>query len=306
MLICEFCGLDGAADSNELQLDKNRKGFWCESCDSYTYMDEESTKHQFTLILETSRKEDKVLQQDKNLKFSKQLSPFRYPGGKSKIINFLYSYLQPEKSKILISPFAGGGSFELSMLEAGVVDKLHLNDLDFGVYAVWWVMKHMPFSLIDRLLTSKPNHSEFFIAQALIKSNFRGADKVEAAWATLLVNRLAYSGISKANPLGGKKGKKEDLLSRWNPEKLIKKIERIHSMSDQIEITNENTVSLIEEKYWLDNTTIFIDPPYFFKGKDLYQYYFTDENHLELAYLLDNLHREFPCADILLTYDYSK
>ena len=56
---------------------------------------------------------------------------------------------------------------------------------------------------------------------------------VDAAWASLLVNRLAYSGIFKANPLGGKHGSKQQLLSRWNPTELIRRIKTIHEMSGE-------------------------------------------------------------------------
>lgn len=77
-------------------------------------------------------------------------------------------------------------------------------------------------------------------------------------------------------------------------------------MSDKIKITHENGIELIEEAYWNDDATIFIDPPYANKGKDLYTHYFTEEDHVNLAFLLDNLYKGCPGADIILTYDYSK
>jgi DNA adenine methylase len=129
---------------------------------------------------------------------------------------------------------------------------------------------------------------------------------VEAAWSSLLVNRLAYSGVSKANPLGGRKGNKETLLSQWNPTELIARIEKIHSMSDRIEVTQENAFELIEESYWQDDVTIFLDPPYVVKGKDLYHCYYTENNNRELSQLLNTLYFGFPGADILMTYDYRK
>lgn len=109
------------------------------------------------------------------------------------------------------------------MLEAGIVETIHLNDLDTGVFSFWWLVKHMPFALIHRLESTVPTHKQYFEAQNLIKSDYGGADLVEAAWASLLVNRLSYSGICKANPLGGRNGKTKSLLSRWNTENLIVK-----------------------------------------------------------------------------------
>ena len=119
----------------------------------------------------------------------------------------------------------------------------------------------------------------------------------------LLVNRLAYSGIYKANPLGGKAGDVNSLLARWNPKTLIKRIKMINNMSNKITVLNIDALELIEEIYWKPNTTIFIDPPYFRKGKDLYNHYYDKKDHVNLRFLLDHLYHGMPGADIMLTYD---
>ncbi|MFD5853765.1 DNA adenine methylase [Cytobacillus pseudoceanisediminis] len=305
MFSCQFCGQNGPSHSETFQFDEIKKGFWCEICDGYTYLNNQSEVHRFTLLLE-NKNEEKMHYSRPDKKFNKRLSPYRYPGGKSKIIDYLYSHLQKEKSKKLFSPFTGGGSFELAMLEAGVVDQLFINDLDTGVYALWWCIKHVPYELIYRLNTIIPEHKDYFDAQELIKNDYIGVDLVEAAWSSLLVNRLAYSGVVKANPLGGRNGTKKNLLSRWNPDCLIKRINKIHLLSEKIEVSQENAVEFIEEAYWQDDATIFIDPPYVEKGKDLYHCYYTEKDHRELSFLLDSLHFGFSGADILVTYDYNK
>lgn len=303
MLTCRFCGLTGTPDDGDFQLDKYNKGFWCEACDGFNYFEHVKNRHRFVLILEyqSANSQPKV---KVPIRFNKRLSPFRYPGGKSKLIDYLYLHLNYSKTKKLVSPFTGGGSFELAMLDAGVVEHLHLNDLDTGIFSFWWVVKHMPFALIERLQTITPTHKDFFEAQSIIKEDYRGVDVVEAAWASLLVNRLAYSGIYKANPLGGKKGTRKALLSRWNPIELEKRIMHIHQLSERITVTQENALELIEEAYWDGESTIFIDPPYFEKGKDLYHCYYTEKDHIELSHLLDSLYHGCPGADIIVTYNY--
>lgn len=301
MKICHFC-----SEAFHEEFDQVEEGFWCDSCDGFTYFDTEAEKHKFTLILEDKSPDKKELLKRPDIKLKKQLSPFRFPGGKSKLIDYLYQHLRKSKSRKLVSPFTGGGSFELAMLDAKVIDSLHLNDLDYGVYSLWWTILHMPYTLIDRIRLEKPTHKDYFAAQALIKSDYQGVNPVVAAWATLLVNRLAYSGIAKANPLGGRHGTSKALLARWNPLALIKRIEHIHSMADRITITQDNAVDLIQESYWHDDATIFIDPPYVAKGKDLYNCFYTIEDHIELCVLLDLLHQGMPGADIVLTYDNDK
>lgn len=305
MLTCQFCGLRNVPESGDFELDKHNIGFWCGACDGFTYLNENMVKHRFTLIFE-DKKAKKITFNHQNVKLSKRLSPYRYPGGKSKIVEYLYSHLQKSKSRKLISPFTGGASFELAMLDAGIVEILHLNDWDTGVYSLWWIIKHMPYVLIERLQSAPPTHKDYFTSQEIIKKDYVDVDMVEAAWASLVVNRLAYSGIPKANPLGGRKGTKQALLSRWNPIELIKRIEHIHSLSDRIIITQENAVELIEEAYWENEATIFIDPPYVEQGKDLYHCYYTKKDHIELSQLLDLLHMGCPGADIVVTYDYSQ
>lgn len=221
------------------------------------------------------------------------------------MIPYLASFLREGKCHTLVSPFAGGASFELAMLEAGVVHKLKLNDLDYGVYATWWVILHMPDILIERIRTFKPSHKAFFDLQKIIKSDYKNSDLIEAAWATLLVNRLAFSGIAKANPLGGKSGSIEQLTSRWNPGALINRIKRIASLADAIEINCLDAITFIGNEYSSDSSTIFIDPPYVQMGESLYNKYYQKSDHMQLAMLLRSLYYGTPSADIIVTYDYN-
>lgn len=303
MLNCSFCGELGELDNDLFTADSTNQGFWCDCCDGYSYFNDQAIKHRFTLILEDAAA-PKPTHKKSGQMFRKRLSPLRYPGGKSKLIDYLHLHLQQAKSEKLISPFTGGGSFELAMLESGVIQQLHLNDLDFGIYSLWWTILHAPDELIHRLHCSNPTHDDFFESQSIIKKDFIGVDMMDAAWSTLLVNRLAYSGIARANPLGGRKGKQTALLSRWNPVDIENRIRTISSMSDRITISNRDALELIEESYWEDTHSIFIDPPYFAKGKDLYNCYYTQKDHISLSVLLESLHHGMPGADIIVTYDY--
>ncbi|WP_259347144.1 DNA adenine methylase [Niallia taxi] len=148
MLTCQFCGLTGMPNSVEFQLDEHNIGFWCEVCDGFTYLNDNAVRHRFTLILE-DKSADKPLATKPDIKLAKRLSPYRYPGGKSRIIDYLYFHLRKTSSKKLVSPFTGGGSFELSMLNSNIVEHLHLNDLDKGVYSLWWLIKTIQKLLLN-------------------------------------------------------------------------------------------------------------------------------------------------------------
>lgn len=95
-----------------------------------------------------------------------------------------------------------------------------------------------------------------------------------------------------------------DITSRWNPERLIERIERIHEMRENITVTQIDALELIEQSaYWDEHSTCFIDPPYVKAGPRLYRKYYEDEDHIQLSWLLQSLYQGMPGADIVITYD---
>lgn len=183
------------------------------------------------------------------------------------------------------------------ILESGMIEKLILNDLDPNVYAFWNIVCSDHYKeLIQRIKEYQPSRESYFLYQKrMLKANI---SEVDRAFYFLVINRCSFSGIQTANP-------KSNMEDRWLSDTLIKRIEKIHSMSDRIEVTNKNAMELIEEMYWSPDNCIFIDPPYIEKGDCLYPVKF--HLHQELAALITELLREFPgCADILLTYDDQK
>ncbi|NUU75729.1 DNA adenine methylase [Paenibacillus xylanilyticus] len=302
-LVCRFCGrLEDTLDD----IDSSEEGFWCDYCDGFTYFNS-SNEHRFTLLLEEKGQKEESTPRlaAPKIKFNKQLSCLRYPGGKSKMIPAIHSKIRETKSECLVGAYAGGASAEFALLEAGVVKRLVLNDVDFGIYALYWTIKHAPYDLIYRLQSSSsPSEKDYFNAQKIIKKDYPDCTTLDAAWYTLLVNRLAYSGIYKANPLGGRNGEAVKRLSRWNPDRLIQRIEKIHTLSDRITVLNEDALHVIEEYYWsLEGTTIFVDPPFVEKGNQLYRHFYKKNEHVALNVLLESLYQGMPGADIIVTYD---
>lgn len=297
---CTFCSNQEQID--EIEIDAQGQGYWCSSCDGYNFFSLDKDNRKFTLIIE-----DKSIVNSSSpspeIRLNKRISPLRYPGGKSKLTDYIYSQVQKTNSNTIISPYAGGASVELSLLAAGVVEKVILNDLDLGIYSLFWTIQNAPYELMDRIENQIPTHDDFFKAQSDIKNGYSDCNLFDAAWSLLLVNRLAYSGIYKANPLGGKNGNLEQLLSRWNAKSLTNRIKKIHAISDRYEVLNLDACEVIEEWYWYPDSTLLIDPPYVQKGKQLYRYYYEENEHMRLNDLLESLYQGFPGADILLCYD---
>lgn len=300
-LTCHWCGVTGPA--SDFDIPPSPSGFWCPECEGFTYMDEaEREKHRFLLLLEDKGPADTQPPIVGTPKLKKRLSPLRYPGGKSKLIDYLYAKLSHEQLDTFVEVFAGGASLGLALLDAGIIKRLILNDKDPGVYALWRIILECPQELTGRLQGAVPTHCDLSDAKALLALS--EAPTPDLAWAFLLANRLSFSGIVKANPLGGKNGSTGALTARWNPKALSERISHIHSMRDRIEIHNMDACEFLEtEGYWYCKATIFVDPPYWEKGKALYTHYYEEKDHAELAEILQNMYKSFPEPDIIVTYD---
>lgn len=299
-MICRWCG---EVYDDQDAVDSTPDGFWCDYCEGFTfYKENEHEKHRLLLLLEEKSPANISRNTSCTPRLRKQLSPLRYPGGKSKLIDYLYSKLSRKNLDTFVEVYAGGASLGLSLLDTGVIQRLVLNEKDHNVYSFWKVALDEPQELIQRLQGRLPTHNDLTIAKQQIATQVvSGSD---LAWAYLLTNRLSYSGIVFANPQGGKDGSQEALLARWKPEKLIRRIERVHSFRNKIELHNEDGLGFLENSgYWHDHSTIFVDPPYYEKGPALYPCAFSEQDHADLADLIQTLWKEHPGPDVVITYD---
>lgn len=302
MLTCRWCG---EVYKDDEPMDRTEDGFWCNTCDSFSYFDaKQYDNRRLLLLLEDKQSKDVCnTAQPPTSRLRKHLSPLRYPGGKSRLINYLYSRLCRDQLDTFVEVFAGGASLGLSLLDAGKINRLFLNDKDPGVYALWHTALNCPQELIFRLQSNLPTHRDLAAAKELLAKG--GPPTPSLAWSFLLANRLSYSGIIAANPQGGKNGSQEALLARWNPKTLQRRIQHIYSLRDRIELHNEDYEAFLSDTAWwsASGRTLFVDPPYFQQGPKLYETAFTERDHENLAWLLQNLYREAPGADVIITYD---
>lgn len=156
----------------------------------------------------------------------------------------------------------------------------------------------MPDVLKGKITAFTPSQEAYYKARHEVLNNYRSSDINDAAWYALIVNRLAFSGIPYANAMS-------DPSCRWNAKTLCKRIDAIHEKADHMHISCMDACEYIQDKYWLPNSTLFIDPPYYEKGSTLYHCYYNDGQHRELSYSLDELYKSFPCNDMIITYDNS-
>jgi len=219
-------------------------------------------------------------------------SPLRYPGGKTKLANFLSKAIErnfSESEKItLVEPYAGGAGASLKLLFSGKVNKIIINDLDKAIFSFWKIAVSDTDFLIDRIKSVNIDIDEWK-KQKEIYSNSSSTMK-ELAFATLFLNRTNRSGIIEGGPIGGmKQSGIWSVKSRFTKNTIIERLKKIKEFKSKIKVKNLDGIALLkqlEKNKRKDNYFIFLDPPYYQKGKSLYLNHYIDKDHEKLLKLL--------------------
>ena len=222
-------------------------------------------------------------------------SPLRYPGGKANLAPYLRQIIQfmnlEECSYFEL--YAGGAGAALDLLLTNTVKRIILNDADFHIFSFWKsILEHTEEFV--RLIEVTPVDMNSWYLQRDIYNDMHNYSMLEIGFSTFFLNRCNRSGIiTKAGPIGGfRQNGQYKIDCRFNKINLIKRIENIAARADDIEIYNEDTLEFIGQK--LDRlqderSFMYLDPPYYNKGKSLYLNFYNHEDHENLRNLLANL-----------------
>jgi DNA adenine methylase len=225
-------------------------------------------------------------------------SPLRYPGGKSilskwfeEIINknFLNSY-------VYVEPYAGGAGAGLYLLSKGIVNNIIINDYDKRVYGFWYSILNNTEKFIKEIEKTPVNIEVWEKQKEIIKTPEKFSF-FEIGFAFFYLNRTNVSGIVKGGPIGGRAQKgKYKIDVRFNKQKLIEKIKHIAFLKNKIKLVNMDALELLkgaQREFFL-----YLDPPYFNKGNQLYMNFYKSSDHEKIAKELKKLSNPW-----VLTYD---
>lgn len=216
------------------------------------------------------------------------ITPFRYPGSKNKILPVIGQHLYPlvEKKSFYFDGFVGGGSVLLDIATKFPDKKLIANDLDFGVSQFWNLMGNSfewEISQLKNMLACKPTVDMYYHLRNLKEAPIYS--RIDAAFRALFFNRTSFSGDMRrgASPIGGRHQKSKYTVDcRYNADKLIDKIERIHELL-RGRLVVESRDILATDHIENDDMAAYLDPPYFVAGKMLYEQGMKTEDHRKLA-----------------------
>lgn len=199
-------------------------------------------------------------------------SILRYPGGKTRGVEFITRFF-PDNLDVLLSPFLGGGSVELSVAAKGT--KVYGYDIFNPLVEFWQCLLSHPEILVLEVEKYFPLSKENFYK--LQKNQTTLQTKLERAAAFYVLNRASFSGATLS---GG--------MSPDHPRFTESSIQRVRDfLNPNISVKQADfKQSLMNHPY----AFTYLDPPYLIKNS-LYGYKgdtHKDFDHAGLAKILKN------------------
>ena len=203
----------------------------------------------------------------------------RYPGGKSRIIYYLFrKNMIPENIKEYREGFLGGGSCALAFSVMYPDVPVWVNDLYYNLFAFWTQLQKNPDPLINRLLELKDEACRADGVEELEKKHRAlyadmrdlintSDDDFDLATAFYVLNRSSFGGFTEQNKNAFIRDSYKNTIFSQSK---IKKLANISQIIQPWRITNQDYRDLMEGPG--EDVFVFLDPPYLIKdmlyGKD--------------------------------------
>jgi DNA adenine methylase len=218
----------------------------------------------------------------------------RFAGSKDRAAKQILNYLDLSNRRIC-EPFAGTAAVTFAAIEAGLVDQVHINDVDRHLIDLWSTVLNNHWRLIELVGDYTPRAKDFYD----FKSEGYTSSPVRNAFTTIVLHQISFGGLGRmaGSPIGGadQRGKKYTVECRWNADRLISKIKELHGLLASVEVVTLTSHDWTACPRW----AWFVDPPYSVAGKGLYQ--FSALDHLGLMRHLRQKRQPW-----VLTYDDDK
>jgi len=223
----------------------------------------------------------------------------RYPGGKSrgqvatKLLEVIEARLDEGFDKFC-EPFFGGGGITFALLKhdqkrvaKGLprrINHLLINDLDQSIERLWTAVVKNHEELIAEVKECTLSKKRFHDAKDRIKAS------ESTALDTLVVNRLSHGGRGVRGGLQGGENQTGEykIGCRWSVPYLCKGIQAAHELLTgpglhlwQGDCRKESYEHFFTEGF--SDYLLYLDPPYYKHGGELYQHSFNHSDHVLLA-----------------------
>jgi DNA adenine methylase len=237
-------------------------------------------------------------------------SIIRYPGSKAKLVGTIRQSLpawligtiwNPPENAGYVEPFFGSGAVGLEVLKhVHPSVKVWINDIDYGMFALWHSVVHETRALVSYVREFEPTAESFYELKG--RDGERSGCIARDAFRKVALHRMSMSGFGakSGGPIGGRKqGGAYTVGCRWNPASIEQAIYLAANTLRKFETTRITNIHFRDVMLQArENCLVYLDPPYYVKGGQLYAHNMSHGEHVELASLLHGT-----SADWRLSYD---
>ena len=229
-------------------------------------------------------------------------SPLRYPGGKALMTNFFINLFRENGLQDIVyaEPYAGGAGAAINLLMQNVVDDIIINDANIGIFSFWNSLINDSENFMQAIADIPVTITEWHRQRAILKTSVEPS--FELGVAVFFLSRTNRSGVITGGAIGGATEERQNAAKykidcRFNKIELLQRLRAISERRAHIRVSNMDALDFLRT---LDNNVfVYLDPPYYAKGKCLYMNHYTDDDHMQLANFLQQ-EAEFQW---LLSYD---
>lgn len=220
-------------------------------------------------------------------------TPLRYPGGKSLMTSFFIDLINANglNNVCYVEPYAGGAGAATNLLLSGAVERIIINDANLGVFSFWQAVVEQTDALVELVLQTPITLEEWRCQKKILHTE--KTPSLALGFAVFFLSRTNRSGILNAGPIGGSSEEQQAKATykidcRFNRNDLARRIQAIGERKEDIRVECRDALDFLRNIEQERHLLVYLDPPYYVKGKSLYLDYYRAEDHRILAsYLQD-------------------
>lgn len=220
----------------------------------------------------------------------------RYPGSKAKLAKTIIKHFPTQIAEGPLwsdhseweyrEPFFGAGAVGFELLNRLAPScRVWLNDKDYGLVSLWQSVWQDFDNLSLKIRTFKPSVAAFNLFKE--EDGRTDLDPLEAGFRKLALHQMSYSGLGakSGGPLGGQNqgNSKYSVACRYARANLALEARKAHDVLNKfskLRITCGDFASMIDGSA---GVFVYLDPPYYAKGPELYAHAMDESDHLRLS-----------------------
>ena len=191
-------------------------------------------------------------------------TPLRYPGGKSRAMDYLLSDENMPAAEITEyrDPFTGGGSPAIAFAKQNPDIPVWINDKYYNLYSFYCSVQQDADRLVSIIIeklndvrSDEDKHRDLF--NACKEEINEQSDQTEIAWRFYVMNRISFSGLTETSTFAA-----ANMRTNFNENLTTDLLWYSHLMKDW-KITNVDYTELLDDN---ESAFVFLDPPYDIKA----------------------------------------